>query len=461
MSARHGVVAIVGRPNVGKSTLFNRLAGRRIAIVEETPGLTRDRIYAECEWRGKRFTIVDTGGLQMERAPLLRQVRRQAEFAIEEADAILFVVDGKEGLAPLDREVAEWLRRANKPVLLVVNKVESKGRMEESSEFYALGFGEPLPVSALHGIEVGELLDRLVEELPPSPPEEAEAATAIRVAIVGRPNVGKSSLVNAILGEERAIVDVEPGTTRDATDSPYGWDGHSIVLVDTAGIRRKSRVHVDFEYYSVLRAFGAIERSDVTVLLLDATAGVTDQDKRIAGHAHEEGRALVLAVNKWDLVDSRLGAAAEQQEGAERLPKQSRLLIQDFDREARGQLPFVSYAPLAVISALHHGGLKELLDTVVSVAEAHSFRVSTPLINKVIGEAMREPPSSSRGLKIYYVTQTGVRPPSFLLFVNSPKAVHFSQERYLENRLRERFPLEGTPLRLRFREATRKQKHEQ
>jgi GTP-binding protein len=437
-----GVVAIVGRPNVGKSTLFNRLAGRRIAIVEQTPGLTRDRIYAACEWRGKRFTLIDTGGLQLLKGGLLEEVRKQTEFALEEADVILFAVDGKEGITGLDQEVAALLRRRGKPLLVVVNKVETRRRAEEAVEFCRLGMGEPIPVSASHGTDIGELLDRLAELLPETAAAEEEGG--LRVAIVGKPNVGKSSLLNAVLGQERAIVDAVAGTTRDAIDTPLRWQGRRLVLIDTAGIRRKSKAKESFEYYSVLRAFGAIERAEAAVVVIDGTAGVTEQDKRICGFVHEEGRAQVVAVNKWDLRDPE--------------PSWSKGLMEEFAREASQELAFASYAPVCFVSAKEKVGVERLMEAVWAAGQQHSLHMPAEELNEVVTEAAWERGLSRKGkpVRVYYAAQVATRPPTVALFVNEPKRVHFSQRRYLENRLRERFGLGGTPLRLLLRASDKR-----
>ncbi len=438
-----GVVAIVGRPNVGKSTLFNRIAGRRIAIEEETPGITRDRIYADCEWMGKRFTLVDTGGLVAEKDDLQVQVRRQIEFAIEESDVIIFVVDVKEGLAPFEEEIAEILRKTGKPTVLAANKVDSRRREDGVPDFYSLAVGEVVGVSAAHGLLVDELLDLVAEHLPETAPA-LEDEDVIRAAIVGRPNVGKSSLLNAILGEERAIVDPRPGTTRDSVDTSHEWRGQRLILIDTAGVRRKSRVRESFEYYSVLRAFGAIERCDVALTLIDASAGLTDQDKRIAGRAHEEGKAQVLVVSKWDL------------RAPDDVTKQAkRTLMADFAREIQAWLPEISYAPVAFTSALEHTGIDALLDTTIEVAEQHAHRFQTAALNRIFEEATWDHPLSLRGkqLKIYYVAQVDVRPPTLALQVNDPKLMHFSHRAYLENELRKRVPLEGTTIRFLVRKS--------
>ena len=438
-----GVVAIVGRPNVGKSTLFNRLAGHRIAIEEPTPGITRDRIYADCEWRGKRFILVDTGGLQLRGGALQVEITRQVEFAIQEADVIVFLVDAKEGLAGYDQDIAETLRRTGKPVILAANKVDSRRREEALPDFYALRLGAALGISSAHGLLVDELLDQIWEHLPETEPAP-EGEDVIRIAIVGRPNVGKSSLLNAILGENRAVVDSQPGTTRDSIDTPHQWRDQSLVLVDTAGIRRKSRVSADFEYYSVLRAFGAIERSDVALTLIDSEEGLTDQDKRIAGRAHEEGKAQVLVVSKWDL---RSPAGTD--------PNADKLLMQDFSRQVQAWLPEISYAPVAFVSALQGRGIEALLETAVGAAEQHAFRFQTAELNRVLEEATWEHPLSRKGkpLRIYYVTQVSTQPPTLVLFVSDSELMHFSQLAYLENRIRAHVPLTGTPLRMLVRES--------
>jgi len=438
-----GVVAIVGRPNVGKSTLFNRIAGERIAIEEPTPGITRDRIYADCQWMGKRFTLIDTGGLEVSKDELHEQIRRQIEFAIEEADVIVFVVDGKQGPAAFDDEIADTLRRTGKPVVVAANKIDSKKREDAVPDFYGLGMGDVIGVSAAHGLLIDDLLDRVAEHLPETEagPEDEDI---IRIAIVGRPNAGKSSLLNAIVGEQRAVVDADPGTTRDAIDTPYEWRGRQVVLIDTAGIRRKSRVTESFEYYGVLRAFGAIERCDVALTLIDASAGLTDQDKRIAGRAHEEGKAQVLVVSKWDL---------RSPEGTSR--EADRTLMSDFARELQGWLPEIRYAPVAFTSAVTRRGIEELMDTAVEVAEQHAHRFQTAELNRIMEEATWDRPLSRRGkqLKVYYATQVGTRPPTLALFLNDPELMHFSHLAYLENQIRKRVPLQGTPLKMLLRRS--------
>ncbi len=456
------IVAIVGRPNVGKSTLFNRLSGRRIAIVEPTPGVTRDRLYADCEWYGHPFVLIDTGGIQLNREVFVDEIRRQTDFAIEEAAVIIFLVDGTEGLMHLDHEIAEMLRRTGKPVVLTVNKVESKRRVEEATEFYALGFSEPITVSALHGMDVDILLDRLTELLPPPPKEldDPEEEERLHMAIVGRPNVGKSSLLNAIIKEERAIVSEIAGTTRDALDIHYDWKDNKFTITDTAGIRRKSKVEEDVEYYSVVRAFGAIDRCDVAVVMIDALEGITEQDKRIIGYAHENGRGIVMAVNKWDEKLNNTRRAKGLEGNAQLSSKERQAMLAEFTTHLRQEVVFTAYAPIVFISALKRRGIDELLTTVLNVGEQHAMRISTSELNRLVAEATFERPVSRRGraLKIYYATQVRVKPPTFLLFVNNTELVHFSTERYLENQIRQRFSLEGTPIRIKVKESTGKER---
>ncbi|AEG15401.1 GTP-binding protein engA [Desulfofundulus kuznetsovii DSM 6115] len=431
------IVAIVGRPNVGKSTLFNRLVGSRIAIVEDEPGITRDRLYQDAEWAGRVFTLVDTGGLDfVESGDIPRQVRRQVELAIEEADVVLFLVDARAGLTSTDEDVAALLRRTKKPVLLVANKVENFQRTGQLVDFYRLGLGEPIPISAAQGMNTGDLLDRLVSVLPPDAAEEEEPDT-IRIAVIGRPNVGKSSLVNAILGEQRVIVSEIPGTTRDAIDTYFEREGRRYMLVDTAGIRRKSRIEEAVERYSVIRSLRAVDRCEVALVVLDALEGVTDQDKRIAGYAHEQGKASVLVVNKWDLVE-----------------KDNRT-TQRFTELIRRELAFMTYAPAVFISALTGKRVPRLLEMVDLVAQQQCLRISTSDLNRLIRDAvMHNPPPAdkNRRLKILYATQGGVKPPTFILFVNDPELMHFSYLRYLENQLRAAFGFEGTPIRFLLRQ---------
>jgi len=424
------VIAIVGRPNVGKSTLFNRICGGRAAIVEDTPGVTRDRLYRDATWLGRDFTLIDTGGLEFkEEDSLTGQVKKQVEVALEEADVIILVVDGKLGIIPDDYAVAERLRKTKKPVILAVNKVE---RFDNPAfmEFYQLGLGEPIPVSAMHGMNVGDLLDRVTEAMPDLPADDYEP-DVIKIAVVGRPNVGKSSLVNIFLGRERVIVSDMPGTTRDAIDTVFRRNGRQYVVIDTAGLRRKSRVENPTERYSVIRSLRAIDRSDVVLMILDAVQGVTEQDKRIAGYAHEAGKATVLVVNKWDMVDK------------------DATTINRFEAEIRRELAFLHYAPTAFTSALTKKRVYQVLDLVDFVAEQAARRVTTSVLNDVLAEATRlTPPPAEKGkrLKIFYATQAGVKPPKFILFVNEPKLLHFSYKRYLEKQLRQAFGFEGNPV---------------
>ncbi|HET6385441.1 MAG TPA: ribosome biogenesis GTPase Der [Armatimonadota bacterium] len=443
------VVAIVGRPNVGKSALFNRIARERISIVEDEPGITRDRIYAEAEWSGRAFTLIDTGGIRFgDLGPLDEQVRAQAQLAIDEADVILAVVDADTGITPADEELAEALRRSSKPVLLVANKADNRRLEQDASEFYALGLGALHPVSAIHGRGVGDLLDEVLARLPETTPDEYPE-DAIRIAIIGRPNVGKSSLLNAILGKERAIVSSIPGTTRDAVDTYFEQDGHKFVVIDTAGIRRPGKVQGSVEYYTVLRALKAIERADVCFVVLDAVDGVRDGDRRIGGYAHQGGRGVVLVANKWDLMQTRHGRPEPDRPGIEKAPEDPPG-IREFTDMARDELAFLAYAPIAFVSAYCNTGIDALIETAVQVAEQHSVRVSTGELNRVIRDALAARPPSQKGreLKIYYATMAKTNPPTIVLFVNNPDLLHFSYGRYLENRLREAFGFEGTPLRL-------------
>jgi len=438
------IVAIVGRPNVGKSTLFNRLAGERLAITDEVPGTTRDRLYAEAEWGGVSFILVDTGGLEVQSSKLkaqkkleddlAAQVQAQAQMAIAEADVILFLVDVKDGLTTSDEEVAQVLHRSAKPVLLVVNKADNRPLREAAVEFYALGLGEPYPISALHGTGTGDLLDQVVGAFPVG--EEEEEVEAVKIAIVGRPNVGKSSLLNMILGQERAIVHEAPGTTRDAIDTPMEWEGQPLVLIDTAGIRKRGRIQRGVEKYSVLRALKAIDRADVVLLLLDAVDGVTAQDAHIAGYILEETKSVVVVVNKWDLVEKDAGT------------------MRAFEQHVRTTLRFLDYVPVLFVSALTGQRVDQVLPTALRVQEERLVRIPTAELNRILQEAVaRHAPPSKAGkrLKFYYVTQAAVDPPTFLFFVNDPRLMHFSYERYLENQLREHYGFLGTPLRLSFR----------
>ncbi|HHV93529.1 MAG TPA: ribosome biogenesis GTPase Der [Firmicutes bacterium] len=425
------VVAIVGRPNVGKSALFNRIVGRRLAIVEGEPGVTRDRLYAESQWLNRPFTIIDTGGIDFDDTDdIAVQVRRQAELAIDEADVILFVVDVRDGITAVDEEIANLLRRTNKPVILVVNKVDHSELETAVFEFYQLGLGDPIGVAAEHNRNIGDLLDRMCAYFPPAGGGE-EDEDAVRVAVIGRPNVGKSSLVNALSGTERSIVTDIPGTTRDAVDTSFEWNGQRFVIVDTAGMRRRKRITWNIERYSVLRALRAVDRCSVALAVIDAVDGVTEQDKKIVGYAHEQGKGLILVVNKWDLVKKDSNTMAR------------------YEEDIRRELSFATYAPIVFVSALTRQRLPELLETTKYVADQHSLRITTGRLNEVLQEALylNQPPSDKgRQLKIFYISQLGVKPPEFALFVNEPELLHFSYQRYLENKLREAFGFQGTPI---------------
>ena len=430
------IVAIVGRPNVGKSTLFNRISRSRIAIVEGKPGVTRDRIYSDAEWLDKRFTLVDTGGIDYETDEITKQVRRQAMIAVKQADVIIFVVDGREGVTGLDEEVANSLRKSGKPVVLCVNKVEDQDQAWQMvGEFYGLGLGDPIFVSAEHGRNVGDLLDEVVKHFDVDAAQPNEEA--LYVAIVGRPNVGKSSLVNKILGDERVIVTDVAGTTRDAVDSWFSYGDQDLVLIDTAGLRRRSKVEEDLEYYSVIRTLRAVDRSSVTVAVLDATEGLTEQDKKIIGYAHESGRGLVIAVNKWDLVEKETNT------------------MRDFEDQIRKGLLFADYAPIVFISALTGKRIPVLLETIVQVNQARSMRIPTGRLNEIIQDAVmaaQVPSDKGVQLRIYYATQVQVNPPVFAIYVNRRDLMHFSYERYLENRLRQEYGFVGTPIILAIKE---------
>jgi GTP-binding protein len=426
------IVAIVGRPNVGKSTIFNRIIGERLAIVEDKPGITRDRIYGTAEWNDVQFSIIDTGGIEISDDEIAKSVKAQAELAIDEADCIIFMVDAKTGLTHQDAEVAEMLYRSHKPVVLAVNKVDNEKRMDDIYEFYSLGFGDPVPVSGTHGLGLGDLLDRVVAKLPDKREEEYDE-DVIRIALIGRPNVGKSSLVNAILGEERVIVSDVAGTTRDAIDTPFERDGTSYVLIDTAGIRKKGKVYESTEKYSVMRAMKAIERCDVVLVVIDGKEGIIEQDKHIAGYAHEAGKAAIIVVNKWDIVEK------------------DDKTMRRFTQKIRDHFQFMDYAPVLFVSAKTRQRLHKLLPLVNAVSEQHAMRVPTHVINDLIQDAVTlNPPRAEKGkrLKVNYVTQVSVKPPTFVLFVNDPELMHFSYRRYLENKIREAIAFEGTPIRL-------------
>lgn len=438
------VVAIVGRPNVGKSTLFNRIAGGLVAIVENMPGVTRDRLYRDAEWLGRKFALIDTGGIAFKDAetPITVQMRRQAEIAMEEADVILFVVDANVPPTPDEELIARTLRRFDKPVILVANKVENFEKMEgQLYEFLSLGLGEAFPISAVHGRNTGDLLDLVAANLPDDDSEE-EDPDVIRISVIGRPNVGKSSLVNKLLGKDRVIVSETPGTTRDAIDTPFEQDGKHYVLIDTAGMRRKARIEELTEQYSVVRSLRAVDRSDVALMLIDAVEGVTEQDKKIAGYAHEAGKGIILVVNKWDLI-----------------PKDEKT-INKFEKTIRDELAFMQYAPTMFISALTGQRVAKIMELVDFVAEQNATRVTTATLNSLLREWVHlNPPPSDKGrhLKIRYLTQVGVKPPTFIFFVNDQELMHFSYKRYLENQLRKHFGFEGTPIRFILRQKEEKE----
>ena len=426
------VVAIVGRPNVGKSTVFNRIAGERISIVEDTPGVTRDRIYARSEWMGQAFNLIDTGGIDIGDEPFVTQITEQAEIAIDEADVIVFVTSVKEGVTDADEKVARILYRTDKPVDLAVNKVDNPEVRSEIYDFYSLGFGDPVPISGTHGIGTGDLLDLIVRNFPDDATEEID--DSIKFSFIGRPNVGKSSLVNAILGENRVIVSNIEGTTRDAIDTKFTTeDGSVYTMIDTAGIRKKGKVYENTEKYSVLRAMQAIDRSDVVCVVLNAEEGIREQDKHVAGYAHDAGRGIVIVVNKWDTL------------------KKDSYTMKEFESHIRNEFQYLSYAPIVFVSAKTHQRLNELPKLIRRVDENHSKRVSSAVLNDVIMDAIAHNPTptdNGKRLRIYYATQVAVKPPTFVIFVNDPELMHFSYERFLENQLRAAFDFEGTPLHL-------------
>ena len=430
------IIAIVGRPNVGKSMLFNKIIGRRLSIVEDTPGVTRDRIYGESDWQGRKFTLIDTGGIEPRTDnQILAFMRSQAQIAIDNATVIVFLCDIKTGMTASDQEVASMLQRCGKPVILAVNKVD-QGRSPDIYEFYNLGLGDPIAVSAVHGHGTGDLLDACVQYFPPED-EEEEEDDAIKVAVIGKPNAGKSSLVNQILGEERVIVSNVAGTTRDAIDSRFTNDKGSFVFIDTAGMRKKSKIEEDIEKYSVLRATMAIDRADVCLIMIDATEGVTEQDTKVAGMAHEAGKASIIVVNKWDLVEKDDKTMARMTE------------------EIRRDLAYMTYAPILFISAKTGQRVDKLFDRIDYVANQAAFRVTTGMLNTVLADAqtrVQPPTDKGRRLKIYYMTQVGVKPPHFVVFCNDRRLFHFSYQRYLENCIRSTFRLEGTPIILSIRE---------
>lgn len=435
------VVAVVGRPNVGKSTFFNYLAGKRISIIEDTPGVTRDRIYTEVEWRSRKFTLIDTGGIEpYAEDKIMQQMKRQAEVAIDTADVIIFMVDSRDGVTASDKEVATMLRKTQKPVILVVNKVDRVGDPPaEVYEFYNLGIGEMMTISSIHGLGMGDLLDEIFSHFPEENDEEYDE-DVIKVAVIGKPNVGKSSLVNTILGEERVIVSDIPGTTRDAIDTYFENDEGKFVFIDTAGIRRQSKINENIEKYSTIRSWTAIERADVCLILIDAQEGVTEQDTKIAGYAHEQGKASIIVVNKWDVIDKETGT------------------LEEYRKTVHEKLGFMLYAPVLFISAKTGQRINKLYDLIKFVANQSALRISTGVLNDLLNEAtaMVQPPSDKgKRLKIYYLTQASVKPPTFVLFVNDMELMHYSYERYIENHLRKSYGFEGTPIRFILRQRSK------
>ncbi|WP_174734023.1 ribosome biogenesis GTPase Der [Mesobacillus harenae] len=426
------VVAIVGRPNVGKSTIFNRIVGERISIVEDIPGVTRDRIYSSAEWLTYDFNIIDTGGIDIGDEPFLEQIRQQAEVAIDEADVIIFLTNGREGVTAADEEVAKILYKSNKPVVMAVNKIDNPEMRSQIFDFYSLGFGDPYPISGSHGLGLGDLLDEVAKNFPKAVDDEY-GEDVIKFSLIGRPNVGKSSLVNAILGEDRVIVSNIAGTTRDAVDSSLVFNGEEYVIIDTAGMRKKGKVYESTEKYSVLRALRAIERSDVVLVVLDAEEGIIEQDKHIAGYAHEAGRAIIIVVNKWDAIEK------------------DEKTMKEFELKIRDNFQFLSYAPIVYLSALTKKRIHTLIPVINQASENHSMRVQTNLLNDVIMDAVAmnpTPTDNGKRLRIYYATQVAVKPPTFVVFVNDPELMHFSYRRFLENRIRDAFGFEGTPIKI-------------
>lgn len=426
---RKGIVAIVGRANVGKSTIFNRIVGERVSIVEDIPGVTRDRIYANASWLTREFRLIDTGGIELANASFTEQIKMQAQIAIEEADVIIFVVSGREGVTREDEFVARMLQKSNKPIILAVNKIDDQAFKDSIYDFYSLGIGDPIAVSGSHGIGIGDILDEIVQLLPQV--EEEKEEDVIRFSIIGRPNVGKSSLTNAILGEDRVIVSDVEGTTRDAIDTAFEKDGQKYCVVDTAGMRKKGKIYESVEKYSILRALTAVEKSDVVLVVIDGDRGIIEQDKHVAGNAHEAGKAVILVVNKWDLV-----------------AKDSKTM-QKMENELREQFKYLDYAPIVFVSAKENKRVDLLLPMIQEVYANSRKRVSTSVLNDVLIDAQTMNPTTTFNggrLKIYYANQVSICPPTFVLFTNDPQYLHFSYKRYLENRLRDSFGFEGTPI---------------
>ena len=422
-------LAIVGRPNVGKSTIFNRILGERVSIVEDTPGVTRDRIYGKSEWLGKEFAVIDTGGIDLGDEPFLAQIKDQAEIAIDEADVILFLTSIEAGVTDADERVAQILYRANKPVVLAVNKVDNPKRRQDIYDFYSLGFGEPLPLSGTHGIGLGDVLDAVLAAFPNE--ASADEDDSIKFSLIGRPNVGKSSLVNAILGENRVIVSPIEGTTRDAIDTKFEADGETFTMIDTAGIRKRGKVYENTEKYAVMRALRAIDRSDVVLFVINAEEGIREQDKKVAGYAHEAGRGIIIVVNKWDTLE-----------------KDNRTM-KDFENLIRQEFQYLDYAPIIFVSAKTHQRLQSLPAMIVEVSENQTRRIQSSVLNDVLMDAITVTPTptvNGKRLRIYYMTQVAVKPPTFVVFVNDPDLLHFSYERFLINQLRQAFDFSGTPI---------------
>lgn len=432
-----GILAIVGRPNVGKSTVFNRLIGERKSIVEDTPGVTRDRIYGRVEWLTREFQLIDTGGIQIENQPFQQEIKMQVEIAIDEADCILFLVNGRDGVTADDHFIARMLQRANKPIILGVNKIDDASLQYNLYDFYSLGVGDPIAVSGIHGIGIGDILDKAVELLPGKDDNTYEGMTSF--CLIGRPNVGKSSLVNAILNQDRVIVSNIEGTTRDAIDTPFRSDGKDYVIIDTAGIRKRGKIYENVEKYSIMRAMSAIERSDVVLVVLDGESGLREQDKHVAGYAHEAGKGVILVYNKWDAVEKDAHTMAA------------------IEKKLRTQFLYLSYAPIVFVSALKKQRISQLLPLIDQVHDNSALRIQTNVLNEVIMDAqLMTPPQPHNGkrLKIYYASQVSVCPPTIVLFVNDPELLHFSYKRFLENRLREAFGFEGTTIRILARERS-------
>lgn len=430
-----GIVAIVGSPNVGKSTLFNRIIGERHAIVDDQKGVTRDRLYGKASWLTKEFTLIDTGGIEIQNAPFQKQIRAQVEIAIEEADVILYVADGRIGVTDDDQVVCRMLYKSNKPVILAINKIDNKEMMSNVDEFYSLGLGDPIPTSSTHGIGVGDILDKIIELLPER--KEKKYENAICFSIIGRPNVGKSSLTNAILGQERVIVSNIEGTTRDSIDTPFKRDGQDYVVIDTAGLKKRGRIYEAIDKYSALRALSSIDRSDVVLLVIDASVGITNQDKHVVGYAMEENKAIVIVVNKWDLVEKTQSA------------------MNEFTKKIRREFKFLDYAPVVYISAKDKSRIQTIFPEIITAYNSYNFRVGTSILNDIIADAqMMNPAPVFNGdrIKIYFASQVSTCPPTFILSVNNPDYMHFSYQRYLENRLRESFEFSGSPIKIICRE---------